>query len=421
MKILLTCKKLTVAVLCASTAVAAFAGGGKEIIKGGQSLFHAARNTRGVTQRFVFSRPTTNKIQRAIASGVLDRIPTQAAEQLPVVNYTHGQFLQHEFKDSRLLVADQPIEKEILVKMRDENLFYKPEIDAARTIRNNILNITVLSEEGISSLAQDIQTNIKSHYLRQTLLNNLKELNIYAMALDLTDYFCLDKSFEEAAFDYTVRHPHQMNLNLRRLMYNPLVDQEVKTRLKHFLNANSLNTLEEYGAFRAVIKEAHNQYQSRLSAAKFSEIIQLQTVYYEAFAMRLDEFIRHNGGYLPKWNTRDKLEQELWEEYQWIMQHDEINNYNPLISYRKQIQVIWDSAQQPPVLSKADTLALFARFVKQTERDYPEILHSDAFSKKGFVPFEDEELLWDSLQYWRQKDESGMFQEIMRIRNQHLH
>ena len=411
---------MAVAVLCASTAVDAFAGGGKEIVKGGHALFHAPRTTRGVTQRFVFSRPTTDKIQRAIAAGVLNRTSTQAAEQLlPVVNY--NQFPQQEFKNSSLLVAGQPVEKEILVKMRDENLFYKPEIDAARAIRNNILNITVLSEEGISSLAQDIQANIKSHYLRQTLLNNLEELNIYAMAQDLTDYFCLDKSFEDSAFDYTVRHPHQMNLNLRRLMYNPLVDQEVKGRLKYFLNANSLNTLEEYGAFRAVIKEAHNQYQSRLSAAKFSEIIQLQTVYYEAFAMRLDTFIRNNGGYLPKWNTRNKQEQELWEEYQWIVQHDEINKFNPLISYRKQIQVIWDSAQQPPVLSQADTLALFARFVKQTKRSYPEMLHSSAFSNEGFVPFEDEELLWDSLQYWRQKDESGMFQEIMRIRNQNLH
>lgn len=415
MKTLLTCKKIAVLALCLSVPGVIFAAGGNGLTKGGKALFQAPRNARGVTQRFVFSRPTTAKIQRAITAGILDQTSSVPA-QLPAVDYTHNSFLQYPFKDSRLLVAGQPVEKEILTKMREENLFYTPEINAARAIRNKILNISVLTEEGITTLSQDIQRDIKNHYLKQALLTNLEKLDIYNMALDLTDYFCLDKPFEEAAFNYTLRHPHQMNLNLRRLMYNPLVDETAKKNLKHFLTKENLLP-EEYTAFRDAVKEAHSQYQKRISAAKFSEIIQLQTLYYEAFAMRLDEFIRHNGGYLPKWNTRDKQEQDLWEEYQWIVQHDEYNRYNPLISYRKQIQVIWDAGYVPPVLSRQETLALFARFIEKTERAYPEPVHSDAYKQAGFIPFDEEELLWDSLQYWRQEDESGMFQDVMRIRN----
>lgn len=411
---ILTRKKIVVLTLCLTAALTALAGGGGNVIKRGPNLFKASRTTRGTNQRFVFSRQTTAKIQRAIAAGLLEQ--TEPAAQLPAVNYTSDSFLQYPFKDSRLLVAGQPVEKEILTKMREENLFYATEIDAARAIRNEILDISVLTEEGIATLSHDIQVNIKNHYLKQALLSNLEKLDIYNMALDLTDYFCLDKPFEEAAFNYTLRHPHQMNLNLRRLMYNPLVDHPTKEHLKHFLTKDNLSP-EEYTAFQAAIKETHSQYQKRLSAAKFSEIIQLQTLYYEAFAMRLDEFIRHNGGYRPKWNTRDKQEQELWEEYQWIVQHDEYNKYNPLISYRKQIQVIWDAGHVPPVLSQQETLTLFARFVETTQRAYPEPVHSNAHKQTGFIPFEEEELLWDSLQYWRQKDESGMFQEIMRIRN----
>ncbi len=385
-------------------------------MKGSKGLFQATRTTRGTSQLYSgFSRQTVNTIRRGIAEGKFDRQVSTAALNTPTAlgpaldknSYTHT------------LVSGQPVEKLVLTKMRDENLFYAPEIDAARAIRNQILNITILSDEGQVSLANNIQANIKNHTLKQELLRNLENLDIYSMAKDLTDYFCLDKSFEEAAFEYTLRHPHQMNLNLRRLMHNPLVDETLKKDVKYFLELSQI-VPEQYDSFRAVIHAAHAQYQQRLVAAKFADIIQAQIAYYEDFAMRLDEAIRENGNYRLKWNTSNPRHQALLEEFEWIERYDPMNQFNPLISYRKQIQVIWNGAHQPLTLSLEKTLALYEDFVKKTHRSYPQTLTEKNHTEPNFIPFDREELLWDSLEYWRVEDEKTVFPQLIKIRYQYL-
>ena len=412
----LTCKKTVVLLLCLTATAVAFAGGGKGLIKGGKGLFQAPRTARGTSQLFNgFSRQTANAIRRGITEGKFDRQLATATLNTPAAlrpaldknSYTHA------------IVSGQPVAKLALTKMREENLFYAPEIDAARAIRNQILNITILTDEGQIALANTIHAGIKNHTLKQELLLNLENLDIYSMAKDLTDYFCLDKSFEEAAFEYTLRHPHQMNLNLRRLMHNPLVDDALKQDVKHFLEVRYIAP-EQYDSFRAVIHAAHVQYQERLSAAKFSDIIQAQVAYYEDFAMRLDEAIRENGGYQLKWNTSNQHHQDLLEEFQWIERYDPMNQFNPLISYRKQIQVIWNNAHKPLTLSLEKTLALYETFVKTTLRPYPQTLTEQTPTEPGFIPFEQEELLWDSLEYWRVEDEKNIFPQLVKIRHQYL-
>lgn len=392
----------------------------KQIIKkaGKGGLFEASRANRGTVQRFVFTQQTVDNIRRGIAAGKLDRPVAESVLKIPPTSVTSAIASPAQAEVSvHYLISGRPVEKEVLSSMLEENKFYAPEIDAGRAIRDQILNITVLEDEGQAALAEAIQQNIKNHTLKVMLLQNLENFDIYNMALDLTDYFCLDKSFEDAAFDYTRRHPHQMNLNLRRLMYNPLVDPAVKTRLKYFLEESSLLP-EEYDLFRAAIRTAHLQYQQRLSTAKYSDIIQKQVAYYEDFAKRLDKFIVLNNGVRPKWNSANPEEQQLFDEYGTLAQYDFANQFNPILTYRKQLRIIWETASAPKVLSQEQTIALYEDFVKTTHRIYPHTLRNVPAEQD--VPFAQEELLWDSLDYWRTENEAAIQPYLIRIVNTYL-
>lgn len=407
---------ILVALLCL-TGLTAPALAQEKLVKGAaKGMFEAPRVTRGTVQRYVFPRQAVGNIRRGIAAGKLDRQITDNMLQAQPVKIP-ASLSNYNFYTHSLLTA-RPVEKEVLVYMLEENKFYAPEIDAGRAIRQEILDITVLEDEGQQAIASHIQNSIKNHTLKALLLEELEHFDIYNMALDLTDYFSLDKPFEEAAFDYTLRHPHQMNLNMRRLMYNPLVDEAVKNRLKYFLTESSL-VPEEYEQFRVAIRTAHLQYQQRLSAAKYSDIIQAQVNYYENLGKRLDDFIVLNNGFQPKWNSANPTEQALFEEYKTLEQYDFINQFNPVLSYRKKLQVIWETAQAPRLLSKEETISLYETFVKTTHRRYPHSLRDGA--EKGEIAFEQEELLWDSLDYWRIQEESSIRPDLSRILNKYPH
>ena len=404
--------KTALAALCLGTAITCFAQG-KNLAKGtAEGLFKAPRTAQGTIQRFVFPQSSVRNIRAGIAAGKLERQVLPAANSLlPKAAKVQGS----TFQNTRL-TAEFPIEKEVLVKLLQEEKFYAPEIDAGRAIREQILNIHVLTDEGQIQLAQAIHSGIVNHTLKANLLQNLENFDIYNMALDLTDYFSLDKPFEESAFDYTLRHPHQMNLNLRRLMYNPLVDDGVKNRLKYFLEAPEL-VPAEHDAFRTAIRTAHLQYVERKNAAQLSQVIQTQVAYYKDLAARLDKFIVLHNGRQPKWNTKDLHEQNLFNEFEELTRNDFVNQFHPIIPLRRQLQVIWDTAKGPTLLSMQDTIKLFEEFVKTTHRRYPAPLMQPL--DPGEIPFGEEELLWDSLNFWRVHNEAAIHPELVRIINQY--
>ncbi len=412
MKITNLLTKTALAALCLGTTIACFAQG-KNVVKGtAEGLFKAPRTTQGTVQRFVFPQSSVKNIRAGIAAGKLER------QVLPTVNPVLPQtstLAAKVYQNARLL-AGYPVEKEVLVKLLQEEKFYAPEIDAGRAIRDQILSIHVLTDEGQVQLAQAIQAGIKNHTLKANLLQNLEHFDIYNMALDLTDYFSLDKPFEEAAFDYTLRHPHQMNLNLRRLMYNPLVDDGVKNRLKYFLEESSIGP-EKYDSFRAAIRTAHLQYKERKQAAQLSDIIQAQVDYYKDLANRLDNFIVLHEGRQPKWNTQDMQEQNLFNEFEELQHSDFVNQFHPIIPLRQQLQVIWDAAKAPTILPMQETVKLYEKFVKTTHRRYPSPLMQPL--DPGEIPFEQEELLWDSLSYWRIHNEATIHPQLVKIINQY--
>lgn len=387
----------------------------QKIVKGAANAI-TTRATNGAIQRFVFPRETVSHIRQGILAGKLDRAVAAQRTPVPVKGQPASltELSTNNILFHRSLVAASPLEKEILAVSAKEEAFYAPEIAAAVSIRKQILNKKVVTPEGKNAIAQAITTHIKNPTLRASLLTQLERFDIGSMVLDLTDYFSLDKSFESAAFDYTIRHPHRMNLNMRRLMYNPLVDEGIKNRLRFFLESDYIQPTA-YPQFRMVIRAAHLQYQLRLSSAKNSEIIQAQEKYLQDITDRLSDFIVKNNR-LPKWNTRSNIERELFDELDWIFNHQALNDFEPLAKYNEALQTLAESVPST-ILSKEDTIALFEKFVQTTHRHYPISLREKL--KQGEIPFEQEEILWDNLEHWRIEDESSVRPALVKILNQY--
>ena len=233
--------------------------------------------------------------------------------------------------------------------------------------------------------------------------------------LDLREYFNLDEPVEIAAFNYTLRHPHQQILMTRRLLNNPLVDEEVKQPFRNFLSKSKIKP-EEFPAFQTAIANVYNQYKQRIAVAKESDIIQAQAKYYEKLIDRLDNFITTQGR-IPKWNTTNPQELQLFDEIEWVQHHRQDNQFEPLVSYQKTLDLTLEKAK-PVYLTRQETLELFEDFVKTTNRLYPRSLRDKP--KAGDIPFQREEELWDNLSYWRVED-SSLFQDITKIYEKHLH
>ena len=381
--------------------------------QGAKALLEAPRVPKGTIQRFVFPQSSVNRIRQGIAAGKLDQV---AAEQILKKQAAAADFnLQSNALLNKSLVAGLPVEKEVLVLKSIEEKFYAPEIDAGRAIRNQILSKKMLTPMGRNEVAQAITASIKNNTLYHILMEEFDRFDIGSMALDLTDYFCLDKPFEQAAFDYTVRHPHQMNLNMRRLMYNPLVDDGIKNRLRFFLESPSI-TPDQFGQFRMAIRSAHLQYKQRLAAAQNSDIIQAQIRYYQDLTTRLSDFIVENH-HQPEWNTASIKEQELFDELDWVKANDATNQFPQILPYRQALQAVWDSAPAPTILPLEETLALFEQFVVTTGRQYP--MSQREKLKKGQIAFKQEKILWDSLSFWRIQDESSTYSALTQIISKH--
>ena len=396
-----TYKLLTHAILTVSCLVAtgsAYAQGAivKTITKNGKKVVELPRLSRGQVQTFVFPRQTSLNIQRAIAAGTFNAGNATGKTVSAIPEFPSVSLNSANPEMNRFILGASPIEKQTLQILKKEEQFYSAEIDAARAIRDRILNIHILTEEGQESLALQIVVDIKNHHLATTLLNELEKLDIYNMALDLTDYFCLDEKFEEAAFNYMIRHPHQMILNMRRLMQNPLVDQEAKDAIKSFLHQNHIAP-EKYNDLRTAIATIHQQYVTRVQAAKSSQNVQAFVNYLDDLNNRFLKFIDEHGR-APKHNTANMEEKKLANEMEWTLAHKEALNFSPVSTYWKMLNINFKKAPCK-ILPFDETVTAFEKFVQTTGRHYPQPIAD------GVEPSPEETLLWDSLWYWRYQDE----------------
>ena len=410
--------KTTALAVCIFSAVpSVWANGNGKVVKTAtKAALTAPRATRGQIQRFTFPSAATARIRAAVKAGQLERTINDAALQYspvpaPVVLGNTPKeiaFSMHQ------LVSAFPLEKEVLQIIQQEEQFYAPEIAAARELHKLLVETPTLNEEQEAAMAAAILEKIKNHSLQTYLLKSLANKDTYMLNLDLTEYFSLDKPVGICAFNYTLRHPHQQILMTRRLLNNPLVDETTKVPLQTFLNKAQIKP-EEFPAFQQAISDVYTQYQQRLSAAKESDIIQTQINYYKELLTRLDDFVARHGR-IPKWNTINTQEIQLFNEIEWIQFHMKDNQFEPFASYHRTLNSILQKAQ-PAYLTIEETKELFGQFVKTTHRSYPRSLHDKP--KIGEIPFKREEELWDNLAYWRIKDPSLYF-NLMTVYGQNM-
>lgn len=399
--------------VCMSCAVLAVAGpgDGKTLEQAAKAAFRVPRTTRGTLQRYSFTPETSRHIRAGITAGRLERaVEGSAAKAKTILTpVLLGQSSKEISFSLRQMVASVPVEKEVLLANLEEQAFYAPEIAKALELHSYLLSLHKLDDEEEAVIAEMILKNVKNHSLQTYLFRSLADKDLYMLDLDLMEYFSLDeeKSVELSAFNYTLRHPHQQILMMRRLLNNPLVDEEVKKPLREFLNKSKIKP-QEFPAFQTAIFNVYQQYQNRLAAATESDIIQIQADYYAKLTDRLGDFIATHDGRRPKWNTADPKEMLLFDEIEWMQSHQDINAFEPLLSYQNALNIVWDNAA-PTYLTRQETLELYDAFVKETGRFYPRSLRDKL--KPGEKRFEREEELSDNLSYWRVED-SSLFYDL---------
>ncbi len=397
--------------VCISSAVSTSAGpvgkSSKNVI---ESLLNAPRPYRGKIRHYVFPTQTANRIaaqaplldRQVNAAATTQRATAVASQYTP----THAPVvLGHSPKDIsftlRSMIAATPLEKEVLIANEKEQAFYQTEITDGRNLNLLLDSLHYIGDEEMLALGTAILQTIKNHALQTYLLKALTKKQVLVMQRDLSEYFCFNKPFAVCAFSYTVRHPHQQILMMRRLLNNPLVDEDVKARVRTFL-AKPQITLEDSPQFVDAINQLYNQYHRRMLAAQESEVIQMQVAYYTKLIDRLGDFIAKHER-IPKWNTTDPQEAQLFDELEWVELQQQNNTFEPIASYQQTIELTLQMAA-PAYLTQDETVALFEQFVKETHRIYPRSLRDKGAA--GQIPFAREEELWDNLSYWRIQDAS---------------
>ena len=305
-------------------------------------------------------------------------------------------------------------EKNFLSIMNKEKSFYFPET-AQATLLLEQAQFTLASEKVLPADIEALKEGlffVENGYLRELLENTLADRNIEQFMVELSDYYTLGKSFEEAAFNYTVRNPHKRTLQLRRFMLNPFIDPKFKEPITAMLAAPKIHPLE-YEMFKQALSNIYQEYQRLQTGASDAVGIQQQIAYYDQLIDKVEAFVNHpTGGRAPKWNTRNPKEQELYNEVDQALHN--IHDFDlPLLKNKKEELKLVMAKYTPKHRSRQETLFAYENFVKTTGLMYPRTVMDNR------NVLEEEENLYDDLMYWRLRDETSVANQIREIQNRY--
>ena len=303
-------------------------------------------------------------------------------------------------------------EKEFLSIMQREAEFYFPETaQATRLLGQAQLLTEEITPSDIAALKDGLYF-VENEYLRELLENTLADRNIAQFMLELSDYYTLDKSFEEAAFNYTVRNPHKRTLQLRRFMLNPFIDPKFKEPITAMLASPQIHPLE-YEAFKQALADLYQEYLRLRNGAADAAGIQQQLAYYDQLIDKVEAFVNSpKGGHSPKWNTRNPEERTLYNEVDQAL-HNIPDFALPVLKNKKEELIMIMEKYAPRSRSRQETLTEFEKFVKTTGLMYPRTV-TDSRSV-----LEEEEQLYDDLMYWRLQDEVSVGNQIRDIQSRY--
>ncbi len=308
-----------------------------------------------------------------------------------------------------MVFAQSAAEKEFLAINNQEHQFYGPEYTAANGLLRQAHYFEMLPGKLTAqdrATLQDGLTFIQNNFLHELLENTLADGNLTQFQLELADYYTLSKPFVEAAFSYTVRHPHKRTLHLRRLMVNPFIDAKFKQPVTYFLAAPKIHPLE-YETFKEALANLYQEYKRIEQQSLQAPGIQAQQAFYDNLIDRVETFVAVEGR-LPKWNTRSSAEKELYNQVDFALNNAPDFSIPALVASKNQLHMVMAKYASKP-RSRQETLQAFAEFVKTTGLLYPRAL------TESNTVLEGEESLFDDLMYWRMVDENAVARKIKDI------
>ncbi len=315
-------------------------------------------------------------------------------------------------------------EKTFLELISQERAFYQEETILAFNLLSQIKALRSLQEASLSSdehLLTDIAkgiVGIKNDYLRNLALNLLEENNFKALQEEIAQYYSLGMPFEDAAFNYTLRHPYKRNLQTMRLLHNPFIDQKFKDPVQAFIS-QPIIPVAQRDAFKQALKELETEYERILDGAANTPAVQAQIDYYEQTIEDLYHFIanpKNKEHRRPKWNTPNKEEQDLHTRVEYLISIEKQYNYEPFAQHQRNLRQIWDE-HQPQHWTQEKTLQAFEKFLQQAPK---ECLYPRSWEEGGSrIPLQEEQL-FDNLMFWRTQNEAEVNQAINNIQRRHI-
>ena len=308
-------------------------------------------------------------------------------------------------------------EKTFLRLAAQEKSFYEQEIalgaDLLTQVKYTLPSVIELSDEAAQPILKNIVSKIaavKNNHLRYLLSKALQEKNIPAMVQEISQYYSLEMPYEEAAYNYTLRHPYKRNLQTMRLLHNRFIDESIRARVQKFIEAPSI-PFEQTEDFKKALHDLHQAYKQLLTQTASTPAVRDQIAYFENTLKDLRSFIEKNNR-LPKWNTRSNAERDLYNCMEYLLLSEKQSNFPPFTKYYEQLKELW-TTYAPTHRSKQETLQAFENFVKLTGLPYPRTL--EANSNISW----DEERLFDDLLYWRTHEEAEVNRAVKEIWEMH--
>lgn len=260
----------------------------------------------------------------------------------------------------------------------------------ANTLLNTLMKdplYYISSEEGQKAGLSLIDKTVTNRSLRTFLRTDLLARDVHMLVEDLVNYYTLSHSpvlketpgmmdlmhldgkeaFVDTAFDYLLTHPHKVNLKLRHMMQSPLVANETKGVIQHFINMpKPAISGAEKAVLRGALAEAYTQYARGIQAAKTTDNTKETVTVYARTLTDLQEFVKANGR-LPKWSTLDNNELMLYTRTETLMNDDRANHFEPVAKLSAQIKALF--AEYAPVYpSEQETLKQLKAFMNKNHR-----------------------------------------------------
>ena len=262
-------------------------------------------------------------------------------------------------------------------KLLNLNTQYWQERMQAAELLSSLRSIqTPVTEQERLKLTTEIEKTAHNQSLKEFLHTAVLDQN-YPLALrEIADYYGLSAEFINTlelrfvqpsnarevfvytTLDYIQRHPHKISLQLREILKNPGIDQELIARIKLYVNSPFIDAAHEL-RFTALLRAAYDQHVEILTATRNSQEIQDVIIMYKDLLQRLRGFLAQYER-APRWNGLP-AERELYNDILILMGNNRFNMFREVTPTIEIIQDLLD-ANPPQYYSKVETLDLLEGF-----------------------------------------------------------